>query len=121
MSEYISPTEKLPDSKQPLNVIAHYAHYCSKRHGFWLDVNGAAMDPNDVTVRLSKLALICSEVGEAVEAVRDADNDNLIEELADIVIRVGDLAWACNLDLGGAVFDKMAINADRPYRHGRKA
>ena len=34
-------------------------------------------------------------------------------ELADAVIRIADLAGALDLDLGGAVAEKMAFNAQR--------
>jgi len=35
-------------------------------------------------------------------------------ELADALIRIADLAGALGLDLGGAVLDKLAYNANRP-------
>ena len=35
-------------------------------------------------------------------------------ELADAVIRIFDLAGAYNMDLGGAIVEKMAFNAFRP-------
>jgi hypothetical protein len=35
-------------------------------------------------------------------------------ELADAIIRIGDLAGALGLDLGGAIAEKMAFNAVRP-------
>ena len=67
-----------------------------------------------------KLMLIVSEVSEAMEGWRkDAQDDKLphrkmIEvELADAVIRIADLAGALGLDLGGAVAEKMAYNAER--------
>lgn len=81
---------------------------------------------------LSKLALIASEaVGEAVECVRDLDfkprrrhdgkPEGLPSELADIAIRVFDLAGAMGIDLQGAIVEKMAFNATRPHRHGGRA
>ena len=41
-------------------------------------------------------------------------------ELADILIRVGDLARHCDLDLETAVKEKMEFNSTRGYRHGNK-
>lgn len=35
-------------------------------------------------------------------------------ELADAVIRIMDLAGALNLDIGGAIAEKMAFNKIRP-------
>ena len=68
-----------------------------------------------------KLCLIHSEVSEAMEGVRKNLPDDklyhrpMIEvELADAVIRIADLAGALGLDLGGAIAEKMAFNANRP-------
>jgi NTP pyrophosphatase (non-canonical NTP hydrolase) len=41
-------------------------------------------------------------------------------ELADVVIRVGDLAGHLGIDLEGAITEKMRYNATRPHRHGGK-
>lgn len=46
---------------------------------------------------------------------------NAQEELADIVIRVCDLAQELGIDLGEAVVAKMAYNKTRPHKHGGKA
>jgi NTP pyrophosphatase (non-canonical NTP hydrolase) len=66
-----------------------------------------------------KLALIHSEVSEALEADRKhLGEDAVAEELADVVIRVMDTAAAHRLDLAGALFRKMDLNRQREYRHG---
>jgi NTP pyrophosphatase (non-canonical NTP hydrolase) len=68
-----------------------------------------------------KLALIHSEVSEALEADRKhLGEDAVAEELADVVIRVMDTAAAHRLDLAGALFRKMAVNRQREYRHGNR-
>lgn len=78
-----------------------------------------------------KLALIHSEVSEALEDYRNGDMAEAYHghtgkplgfpsELADIVIRVADLAGALGIDLEKAVVEKMAYNEKRPYRHGGK-
>ena len=66
------------------------------------------------------LALIHSEISEALEGDRkDLMDDKLphrkmIEvELADAMIRIGDLAGMLGLDIGGAVVEKMAYNRVR--------
>lgn len=68
-----------------------------------------------------KLALIHSEISEGMEGHRKGKMDDklthrpMIEvELADAVIRIADLAGALQLDLGGAIAEKMAFNAVRP-------
>ena len=66
------------------------------------------------------LCLVHSEVSEALEADRNRDDQGFAEELADVVIRVMDLAEARGIDLEREIQDKMAWNIHRPYRHGNK-
>ncbi|WP_304458989.1 hypothetical protein [Alicyclobacillus sendaiensis] len=65
------------------------------------------------------LALIHSEVSEALEADRKGFGTDLVaEELADVVIRTFDTAAAHGLNLADALLAKMAKNKARAYRHG---
>lgn len=66
------------------------------------------------------LALIHSEVSEALEADRKGDSENFVEELADILIRTFDLCGLRGIDLETAVLNKMAYNKTRPHKHGNK-
>lgn len=68
-----------------------------------------------------KLCLTHSEVSEAMEGHRKGLQDDKLPhrsmlevELADAVIRIADLAGALRLDLGGAIAEKLAFNAQRP-------
>jgi len=72
------------------------------------------------TLIASKLALIHSEVSEALEGMRKGLKDDhlphrdMIEvELADTMIRIFDLAGYMNLDLGGAIIEKFKYNQTR--------
>ncbi|MGE6756289.1 MazG nucleotide pyrophosphohydrolase domain-containing protein [Rossellomorea sp. NPDC071047] len=67
------------------------------------------------------LALIHSEVSEALEADRKGDEENFVEELADVCIRVFDLCGSKGIDLEKAILEKMEKNKGRSYKHGGKA
>lgn len=66
------------------------------------------------------LALIHSEVSEALEAFRKDDACNFEEELADVLIRVLDLTAGLHLNIDQAVRLKMEKNKTRGHKHGGK-
>lgn len=81
----------------------------------------------------TKLALIHSEVSEALEEYREdrmkiwfhsVEENNKPEgfgiELADTLIRILDLAEYLGIDMEECIGTKMRYNATRPYRHGGK-
>jgi NTP pyrophosphatase (non-canonical NTP hydrolase) len=97
------------------NTLVKECHTASLTAGWWKPEDR----DNPYTVAC-KLALIHSEISEAMEGDRkNAPDDKLphrkmIEvELADALIRICDLAGWLDLDLGGAVVEKMAFNAQR--------
>lgn len=81
---------------------------------------------------LAKMALIHSEISEAVEAIVQSrytqtggtmehhKPEGAIVELGDAFIRMCDWAGRKALDLRRAVVDKHTYNATRPMRHGGK-
>ena len=82
------------------------------RHYRWVE----RMDWHNKTV-LECLALIASEVGEAVNECRqDAPSAGFAEELADIILRTADLAHSQGIDLSCEVEKKMARNEERGTR-----
>lgn len=68
----------------------------------------------------AKLALLTSEVSEALEAFRNRDFDNFKEELADVLIRLLDMSGGLNIDLDESVREKLEKNKKRGYKHGGK-
>ncbi len=51
---------------------------------------------------------------------RDTVKDTFEDELADTVIRIGDLCGVMGIDLEAHVKAKMRYNTTRPYKHGKK-
>lgn len=103
-------------------------HELAREKGWW----EGTFRPMTAETVASKLALIHSEVSEALECVRggpiamvtmDAADGKPIgfpSELADIVIRVADLAGAMSINLQAEIDRKHAFNKTRSHRHGGK-
>lgn len=68
----------------------------------------------------AEVALIHSEVSEALEDFRKGDREHFSEEIADVVIRCLDLCGGMGIDLDAAVAAKLAKNRQRGFRHGGK-
>lgn len=66
------------------------------------------------------LALMHSEVSEALEAFRANDQANFAEELADVIIRTLDCAAGLGIDIDAEINRKLEKNRNRAYRHGGK-
>lgn len=70
------------------------------------------------------LCLVHAEVSEALEAyrrdIKEGEKGWIGEELADVVIRVFDLAENLNIDISDCMDKKHAYNKTRGYRHGGK-
>lgn len=67
----------------------------------------------------TKLMLIVTEAAEACEEFRKGHNlEAFGSELADIVIRVGQLGVGLGIDLDAAISTKLAANRKRPHQHG---
>ena len=141
-----SPSERegkfIPDSVKGAITNKRKELPISLRSGVPLSIHGMAAEAHEIALEKGWwdnprdiphcLALVHSEVSEALEAYRelganeqyhrltDEKPEGFVYELADILIRVGDLAIHCDLDLETAVQEKMEFNSTRGYRHGNK-
>jgi NTP pyrophosphatase (non-canonical NTP hydrolase) len=74
------------------------------------------------------IALMHSELSEALEAMRRGNppDDKIPEfsgveaELADVIIRIMDMAASKGYRVGDAIVAKINYNKNRPYKHGGK-
>lgn len=89
----------------------------------------------DPTKQIATLALITTEVAEAIEEVRNghspsetyyagqsdpAKPEGVPSEIADVVIRCLDFADLYGIDLEAMIAEKIAYNGTRGHRHGGK-
>lgn len=118
MKNQSTTIEELQSSIHQANILA----------GWWTDLSNnmdLAQEARQGTrlgkaIVAEKLCLIHSEISESMEGHRKNLKDDklphrkMIEvELADAVIRIMDLAGALELDLAGAIFEKLSYNKTR--------
>lgn len=143
MPEPVEPEEVTPEEMQSFallfDLIGDSSHRDMRRQGFWESrdaIEAACLEHGGEPLRLAAraavqgqgIALVHTELSEAVEALRDGNppDDKLPEfsgleaELADVVIRCMDLARGYGYRLGPAIVAKIIRNRARAKMHGRK-
>ena len=113
--------------------VQREAHRINVENGWWDDrrrLMTSGVPGAQANVILACLALVTSEVAEAMEAVRKHDpdtwgdektKDTLVRELAGCVVRIKDLAEELGLPLAEAILAEIRANRARGYKHGGKA
>jgi len=101
-----------------LNTLAYQIHSNAVEKGFWDENNG-------VNFYLKQIAMIHSEATECLEAIRkEQGEDQIVLEMADIIIRVLDLYAGMKRDgfidssLESKIQEKVQYNITRDKMHG---
>jgi NTP pyrophosphatase (non-canonical NTP hydrolase) len=126
---------QITDAPLSITDAQREAHDNAKTKGFWDYAKGEKYGSPFLIEQIvkgsipEKLALIHSEVSEALECYReghlvtsvreDGKPEGFASELADVIIRVFDLAGALDIDLEHEIALKMQHNATRPHKHGK--
>lgn len=119
LQQHIKTEKAQKDIQLATNDLVALCHGLAAEAGWWTCLHtGDSLRGKRNVAEL--LMLIVSEVAEAMEGHRKGLMDDKLPhrsmlevELADVMIRMADLAGALGLDLGGAVAEKLAFNATR--------
>lgn len=106
-------------TRDATNVLIDVCHNQANKAGWWTDIK-TGEDLRGKRNVGEMLCLVHSEISEAMEGHRKGLMDTHLPhrpmfevELADALIRIFDIAGAMNLDLAGALVEKLEYNETR--------
>ena len=101
-----------------LTTLSHHIHQLNQR--FWHDLKTGKPVEDTPELLASKIALMHSELSEALEGLRKGEPDKHLPhraaeevELADAVIRIFDYCARRGFDIGAAMAEKLEYNKTR--------
>lgn len=111
-----------------LEKLGEECYRRSRANGFWESYD---VDSPQATMEVAvKIGLVIGECSELMEAWREGNpwapcnkTPTLTitnEEIADVIIRMLDLASFLRVNVGDAVRAKLEFNATRPYKHSKR-
>ena len=107
----------IENMQKPFNTLAQKIVKINSANGWNVTVPEDWKQPYKIP---AILALITSEVSEALEDFRKDEKEHFAEEIADVLIRVLDLTGGMGIDIDEEVAKKLEINKKRGFRHGGK-
>lgn len=111
--------EYIADFVGSFKHLSDHVNYIARTKGFYDE------PPSDV----ERIALMMEELGDCIKAIRAVEMPmdphcpeytRLEVKLADTIIRIMDYSVYRGLRVSQALLDKIAVNAMRPYKHGKK-
>lgn len=109
-----------PTIQMSIEELQNLCHQNAKHAGWWDDYQKMP-DEYKKYFLASRYSLFHSELSEGLEGLRKHKADSHLThrpaeevELADLLIRVFDYAGAMNMDLAGAIVEKIEYNKTRP-------
>ena len=109
-----------------LNALRDEVYEDALAHGLWEDTDRYAdemgEDETEKTMfaHIEAVKKVFFEADEALEEAENSKIEEMIEELADVIIQALSTAGYLKIDIDTAVRRKMEINRNRPWKHGKE-
>lgn len=97
-----------------INQLQRFLHEHAVEKGFWDEYR------DDYKSKCTFISLIMTELGEAVQALREENEEKFHEELVDAMMFMLDFAEGLKIDTHTKMMIKVTANLNRPSRHGKR-